>query len=257
MKGSPRMWNYFSAAGVAVVCLLLVGTALAQVSTQTTTQTGQATEQSQVRKGEVVYVSGNDLVVKLEDGQVKHFTVPPDAKFDVDGKELTVDQLTPGTKLTQTITTTTTPKTVTTVHTITGKVWYVAPPKVVILAFPDGTHHKYNVPEGTKFDVNGKQTDVFALKKGMDVSATVVSETAAQHVNVARNVTGEAPPPAAPETPPMVGVLLVEVPAPAPAEQPQQTASAKLPQTASTLPLIGLLGLLAIAASFGVRRFCR
>jgi len=34
---------------------------------------------------------------------------------------------------------------------------------------------------------------------------------------------------------------------------PRQQASAVLPRTASQLPLIGLLGLIAIAAGFGLR----
>ena len=69
----------------------------------------QQTE-TEVRRGEVVYVSGNDLVVKTEAGQIKHFVVPEGATAVVDGKTLTVRDLKPGMKLTQTITTTETPK---------------------------------------------------------------------------------------------------------------------------------------------------
>ena len=67
----------------------------------------QTTHQVDVNRGTVVYVSGNDLVVKMEDGNLKHFVVPSDYKLTVDGKPVYVQDLKPGTKLTQTITTTT------------------------------------------------------------------------------------------------------------------------------------------------------
>ncbi|MGH9796514.1 MAG: hypothetical protein ACRD5G_17275, partial [Candidatus Acidiferrales bacterium] len=88
---------------------ICAGAAPAQAATA---QTGPATMQTEVRRGEVVYVSGNNLVVRMEDGQVKNFVIPDDFRFNVDGKQLSVNELTPGMRLTQTITTTTTPKTI-------------------------------------------------------------------------------------------------------------------------------------------------
>jgi hypothetical protein len=37
---------------------------------------GQTSEKVDVKKGTVVYVSGQDVVVKLDDGAVRHFVVP-------------------------------------------------------------------------------------------------------------------------------------------------------------------------------------
>ena len=198
---------------------------------------------TEIRRGEVVYVSGNDLVVKLEDGQVKHFVVPEGATAVVDGKTLTVRDLKPGMKLTQTITTTETPKTVTTVRTVSGKVWN-ASGNNVILTLPSGENKQYKVPDGTKFNVEGNpNATVFDLRKGMKVSATVVTTTPEVVVTQRRAVTGEAPPPPAPTPVTQVGVLLVEeAPAPrqvaaaAPAPQPDP-APARLPGTASDLSL--------------------
>src|SRR6516164_9307482 len=93
----------------AMFLFMLAGIAIAQQTT-TETPTGQSSSTTEVRNGEVVYVSGNALVVKMEDGSVRDFAVPESAKFTVDGKEMTVHDLKPGMKLTQTITTTTTPK---------------------------------------------------------------------------------------------------------------------------------------------------
>jgi len=108
--------------------LVVTANAIQDTSVKMVNPSGQATVSTDVKSGEVVYVAGDDLVVKMDDGSVKHFTVPEDFKFDVDGKSLTVHELTPGMKLTRTITTTTQPTTVKTVRTIKGKVWHVNPP---------------------------------------------------------------------------------------------------------------------------------
>ena len=69
-------------------------------------------------------VSGSDLVVKMADGTIRNFeNVPESARVTVDGKQLGIHDLKPGMKLQRTITTTTTPMTITTVQTVKGKVW--------------------------------------------------------------------------------------------------------------------------------------
>ena len=60
-----------------------------------------------VERGEVVYVSGNDLVVKMDDGQIRNFSdVPESARVTVGGQQLSIHDLKPGMKLERTITTT-------------------------------------------------------------------------------------------------------------------------------------------------------
>src|SRR6266850_5962018 len=103
--------NTFWQRLVVGAAALIAGIALAQ------------TTKTEIRSGEVVYVSGKQVVVKLDDGQVKMFDVPESARFTVDGREVTVHELKPGTRLTRTIETTSTPRTVTTVRTVRGKVW--------------------------------------------------------------------------------------------------------------------------------------
>ena len=69
--------------------------------------------------------------------------------------------------MTRTITTTTVPKTVSTVRTIEVEVWYVNAPSTVILQFPDGTNKQYKIPSGQKFMVDGRRcTSAFHLRKG-------------------------------------------------------------------------------------------
>jgi len=237
---------------VAVVCAILTVSMAAQVQTETSTTAGKATVQTTVEKGEVVTVSGNDLVVKMEDGSLRHIAnVPDSARVNVDGKMLGIHDLKPGMKLQRTITTTTTPKTITTVQSVTGKVWYINPPSSVILTLEDGKNQQFKIPKGQKFNVDGQTVDAWGLKKGMNVSATKVVEVPITEVDKQRKLTGTMPPP--PPAPPAdVPVLVVmaeevEVPAAAPA------APAALPKTGSPLPLIGLLGFLSLASWVGLK----
>src|SRR5271163_3890949 len=115
-------------AGAIVLALVALGTAWAQDSTVTTVQHGPSSFDTQVKNAEVVYVEGNDLVLKLENGRLEHLVVLNNDRFTIDGKQVSVHELVPGTKLTQTITTTTTPRYVNSVRTLGGKVFHVNPP---------------------------------------------------------------------------------------------------------------------------------
>ena len=253
-KGSQN-WLILS---VMAICMVFALSASAQVQTEKTTTPGQATTTSTVERGEVVSVQGNDLIVKMENGEIRHFpNVPESARVTVDGKELGIHDLQPGMKLQRTITTTTTPLTITKVETVTGTVFAVYPPDSVILTLENKKNQRFKVPKGQKFDVNGNQVDVFHLKKGMQVSASKVTEAPATVVAEARKVTGTAPPP--PPAPPANAPILIAQEAPvAPAAAPAAAATpAKLPKTASELPLIGLLGAILCALSLismGVRK---
>jgi hypothetical protein len=258
------MWAQFTGISLFISSWALAPMMLAQDTKETDVTHGQATQTTEVKRGEVVYVSGNDLVVRLEDGTIKHVTVPDDFKFNVDGKDMTVHDLTPGMHLTQTITTTTTPRTVSTVRTISGRVFNVNPP-FVILTLGDGTNKQYKVPQGTTFNIGGERRTVFDLRRGMNVSATVVTETPETVVASKRVVTGQAP---APVTPPVTAsapvVFLVETaqappppaapaqPAPEAAPAPEPTPKS-LPSTGSYVPLIGLSGAFMLAAGAGLR----
>jgi len=236
-------------------CLAFAASMSAQVKTETSTTSGKAAKEVQVEHGEVVLVSGNDLVVKMEDGSIRHIpNVPESARITVDGKQLGIHDLKPGMKLQRTITTTTTPQTITTVQTVTGTVWHVSPPNSVILTLEDGKNQSFKIPKGQKFNVDGQMVDAFGLKKGMKVSATKVVETPVTVVTEAKKVTGTMPPPPPPPPAdvPILVVLAEPTPAPAPAPAPA-AAPAKLPKTASDLPLVGFLGLLCVAASLAVK----
>ncbi|MGA7293158.1 MAG: LPXTG cell wall anchor domain-containing protein [Terriglobales bacterium] len=239
---------------VGAVCMAFTLNISAQVQTKTSTAGHKATIVTKVERGEVVYVSGNDLVVKMEDGTLRNFNnVPESARITVDGKQLGIHDLKPGMKLQRTITTTSVSKTITTVQSVTGKVWAVNPPLSVILTLADGSNQQFKIPKNQKFNIDGQMVDAWGLKKGMTISATKIVEVPEVVESQHRSVTGTmpapvvaaAPPP--PPPPPDVPILVAVV------EVPEPPAPAELPKTGSTLPLIGLLGLLSLASSLGLR----
>jgi hypothetical protein len=242
---------------VGVVGLILNANVSAQVQTDTFTTTGQPTTEVKVDRGTVLLVDGNDLVVKAEDGHLVHFAnVSESARATVDGQQLGIHDLKPGMTLERTITTTTTPQMITTVKRVTGTVWSVNPPSSVILTLEDGTNQAFKIPEGQQFNIDGQTTDAWGLRKGMKISATKVTEVPETVVEQEKAVTGTMPPPDPPADLPILVVVVLPVDAAAPDPVPAQTVAAApdaLPKTASQLPLIGMLGVLALLSGLALR----
>lgn len=226
---------------------------MAQVQSETTTTPGAATKEVKVEQGEVVYVSGNHLIIKMADGTIRDIpNVPDSARATVDGKEIGINDVKVGMKLQKTVTTTTTPKLVTKVETVTGTVFHVSPPNTVILTMPNNQNQQFKIPKGQKFNIDGQMVDAFGLKKGMKVSATRVTEVPETHVTREAMLSGKMPPP--PPPPPEQPILVAEEkPAPAPEAPAPEPAPAALPKTASPVPLIGLLGMLSLVSGLGLR----
>ena len=188
--------------------LTFTASLMAQVQSETTTTPGAGTKTVKVERGEVVFVSGNEVMVKMEDGSIRDIrNVPESARVTVDGKELGIHDIKVGMKLQKTITTTTTPRVVTKVETVTGKVFHVTPPTSVILTLENGENQQFTIPKGQKFNIDGQMVDAFGLKKGMKISATRITETPETVVTQKATLTGKMPPP-----PPDVPILIVLVP---------------------------------------------
>jgi hypothetical protein len=187
-------WGNRLVLALGTLCVVFAHSAGAQVQTTTHAQSGQSEEVVRVDRGEVVAVEGNDLIVKMEDGTMRHFeNIPESAKITVDGKQLWIHDLKPGMKLQRTITTTTTPQVVTTIETVKGKVWYIAAPNTVILTLENGTNQSFKIPKDQKFNVDGQMIDSFGLKKGMVLTATKIVEVPVSLVSQERIVTGTMP----------------------------------------------------------------
>jgi hypothetical protein len=262
----------WSVVATTTTCLAFALSLNAQVETKTTTTTGKPTVVTSVERGEVLTVSGNDLIIRMSDGSMRNIeNVPDSARVTVDGKKLGIRDLKPGMKLQRTITTTSTPMTVTTVQSVKGKVWFINAPASVILTMEDGKNQQFKIPKGQQFNVDGKMVDAFELRKGMIITATKIVEVPTVAVTKTRTVTGEAPPAVAaepqPAPPPADAPVLVaegdEVPIPAseaaaapeatpPAAAPEATPPAAAPKAASSSPTAWLIGLLVLLALIGV-----
>ena len=178
-----------------IVAVLLGAVAAAQEDMPKTTAEkirGSASVTTEQLKGTVIYGEGNTLVVRMSTGEVKEFQVPETRKFLIDGQELSVRDLKPGTKLVATVTTSVTPITERTTTVGTGTVWWVSG-NTVVVTLPNGENRMYNVEESYRFIVDGQKASVHALRRGMRISAEKIVE--APHTEFASNtvVTGQAP----------------------------------------------------------------
>jgi hypothetical protein len=204
-----------------------------------------------IQNAKVIHISGHEVIVELENGKFELLNLAEDFRFQVDGRDLTVHELTPGTKLSQDIHTITTPQEVRTLRTVKGKVWHVNAPHL-ILSFPEGENKAYTVPDGIVFHIGGQDKTVFDLKKGMEISATVLTVEPVQSITMHTVVTGQAPP--RPDVA-FEGPMLIEPTREAPALTAalEEPVPQELPRTASLVPLAGMLGFLSLAMGTGLR----
>ena len=153
----------------------------------------QGSNSVEVKKGTVVAVYGDKLVVKMANGETKEIAVPADFKFTIDGKQVGLAELKPGTELTAVITTTKTPQTVKTVQIKNGEVLKVAGNTVWFRH--DGKYKSYQVPTGFKVNVDGKKVSVNDLTPGTKLTAQFVYTSEKTLTERDVQVSGKAPSP--------------------------------------------------------------
>ena len=178
----------------------------------------------------VVYVGGDDLVLKSSDGKLLNYTVPSGVKFSVASGKVSLAELKPGAKITAPVVTGFEPKIVSGISVVKGKVYAVTPPDGVTLLLSEGVK-ELSVPAGTLFLVDGKSLKVSELKPDMMVDATIVT-------------TADAAAASATATPPLVGTLLVA----------KGASADDMPAAGTNLPLIGLLGAMFLMMGFWLRQ---
>ena len=144
-------------------------------------------------KGEVAYLQGDYLVAKMSpSGTYRLFVLKPGKTATIDGAVVPLNKAPIGTMLTATVTVTETPVTDRTVATLKGKVW-VAGPTSVILTLENGENKQYDVPEGMRFDVDGKKLEAMELRPGMNLTATKIVESQRTEIATDNVVTGVGP----------------------------------------------------------------
>jgi len=83
-----QVTKYFTIAAVALFAMGVVNTM------------AQDEQVVEIKRGEVLRVVGNTLIVRVEGEGVKSVVVPPDFTFNNDGEEISVQELRPGMQLT-------------------------------------------------------------------------------------------------------------------------------------------------------------
>jgi len=201
----------------------------------------------EVKRGTVVQVYGNHLVVKMADGEYRDINVPEGFMFDVNGKNVPISGLVPGTELTATIATTTTPVPVQVTEVKKGYV-VKRSGQTIVIKTPDGKYHQFNkVPENVKLMADGKEVLYNTLQAGQEITAYIVSEGVEEVTEKEVGIAGTAP-----VTAP---VKATPAPAPAPKAAPAPKLAAppaELPHTGSSLPLVGLSGLVLLILGIGI-----
>lgn len=197
----------------------------------------------EVKRGTVVQVYGNHLVVKMADGEYRDIDVPEGFMFDVNGKNVPVSGLVPGTELTATIATTTTPVPVQVTEVKKGYV-VKRSGQTIVIKTPDGKYHQFNkVPENVKLMADGEEVLYTNLQAGQEITAYIVSEGVEEVTEQEIGIAGTPPVKATPAP----AWAPAAAPAPRPAAPP-----AELPHTGSSLPLVGLSGLVLLILGIGI-----
>jgi len=218
-----------------VVCLTAV---VSQAQTTTT-----ATE---TKAFEVIAVDGNTLVVNLPEG-TRELKVADDFRFMINGKPMSVRELSPGMKGTATITTATTVTPVTVTEVKNGTVQATSGTSIIvrtpegIKSFTQGDIDK----RGVKIMRNGKPAGISDFRTGDNLTATIITSRpptimTQQQVDatLAAAAAPAAPPPAAaaPAAPPPANLQAQAAP----------QAPRTLPSTASSWPTLALASIVLL-----------
>jgi hypothetical protein len=218
------------------VCLLSI--AVAPLATAQTSSTESTAVKKTVKSGEVQAVAGNKVVLKEADG-VHEYNLPDGFKFQLDGRDVGVDEIKPGMKIDAVITDRVTTRNVQVTRVATGTVMQVAPGGVVIKNNDTGELKSYNFKDKEGKDIyfalDGKQVSLRDVKVGDRLTGTVVT-TLPPQVTTQRSATARATAPA--EAPPTAVAA---------------AAPTQLPRTASPLPLVGLLAALSAGTAVALR----
>jgi hypothetical protein len=190
LRAASNTWRAFVVAA-ASLCLATVVAAQA-TQTKETVPGGTAKVKTSQVQGELVAKGSNWLIAKDVQGNYKLYNVQPGRKAIVDGVAKGLDELQMGTMLTSTATTTETPLVNRTTTITEGKVFW-ASPKSIIVTLESGENKQYEVPDGFKFDVDGKQISAMELRPGMKLTGTKIVEEPVTVITKDVVVTGVAP----------------------------------------------------------------
>jgi LPXTG-motif cell wall-anchored protein len=201
---------------------------------------------------EIVVISGNTVVIRDAQGTRK-YTMLPESNLMVDGKEVTVRELKPGMRVT------TAPpgpgETVVVTQVREGKVLEVSGTNLIVRE-GDTAVKRYIVDPDFKFIVDGKEAPVTSLQPGMVLTTMIVtkaSPTTESAVAAADAAAAKADAAARRAANAKADADAAAKKAADARARADAAAARQLPKTASSMPLIGLLGLASLAAGLTVR----
>ena len=179
--------------------------AFAQQTTTTTTNPQGIQKSVRVESAEVVYVTGDTVILRNADGGLQLLTLADGATVSVDGQPVAAKDLKPGTTISHVTVKSVQQSTVTNVTQIDGTVVRFLMPNSVILRLGDGTVNRYTIPQHATFlGADGREIRSSDLRRGMSVSATVVRTSTMDTHSRQTTVTGSNI-----ATPPQKGTLLI------------------------------------------------
>jgi hypothetical protein len=178
---------------LGAVALSLPLSAAAQATQTAQSVPGAAKVTTTQLRGEVAYIQGDYLIVKMmPSGDYRLFYLRPGKTAAIDGAVMPLNQVKIGTILTAYVTVTERPVVDRTITSLKGTVWH-ASPTTVILTLKNGENRQYDVPPGLKFDVDGQMKEAMELRPGMKISATKVVESPRTEITQSNVVTGLGP----------------------------------------------------------------
>ena len=207
-------------------------------------QAPTTTTSTQVRQFEIVSVDGNRVVVRGNEGY-REITVADDFRLSVDGRAVGVRELKPGMKGTATITTTTTSTPVSVTQIRDGVVMQKTGNSIVVRSadgikmFSEGDAAQ----RGVRILRDGQPLVFTDLNVGDHLTATIVT-THPPKIMTRQQVAASMSSAPAPMTTPRAETptrMAAATPVAAPSA-PDAAPERELPKTASSLPLIALLG---------------
>ena len=230
----PRISRLIATLG-SLAAMLMLGVASGQTSSSST----------ESKTWEVLAVHGNTVVAKGPDG-TKEYNLPKDFQMDMDGKPIAVSDLKPGMTVHATITTKVSSHPVVTTEVKDGEVMSVRGYTVIMKT--DKGYQQFSPERLKSGDVmlfkDGQEIHLSELKKGDVVSAMIVTVHPPTMVTE-RQIKATAKAAPKKEAPAMAAAEPTSA-APAVESTPAPEHKA-LPKTASSLPLLGLTGILALA----------
>ena len=226
-----------SRTAVCLVALALAPVALAQTSGKTATESTAVS--TQTVSGVVETVAGNKVVLRQADG-LHEYNLPDGFAFQLDGRNVGVSEIKPGMTVNAVVTDKVTTRQVTLTQIRSGTVAQIAPGGIV-LRDQNGNLKSYNFKDAAGNDIyfvrDGREVSLRDVKVGERLSGTFVTTLPEQQSSKRTVVAKASEPP----------------PSPAPAPVAVAAAPAKLPKTASPLPLLGLLALVAGSIALSLR----